>query len=173
MPAKRLAVLGHPVGHSRSPAMHGAALAALGMEGWSYEAIEVAPNAFEERVRAMPGEGFAGANVTVPHKGAALAVADELSATAREVGAANTLTFAAGEIRADNTDAEGLLNALPDSPRPPRARAGRRWRGAGGGLGAGARGRRGRGMEPNRAALPPPMRGTGGEAGEGPIPGGL
>jgi len=121
MPAKRLAVLGHPVGHSRSPAMHGAALAALGMEGWSYEAIEVAPDAFEERVRAMPGEGFAGANVTVPHKGAALAVADELSATAREVGAANTLTFSGGEIRADNTDAEGLLNALPDSPRGRRA----------------------------------------------------
>jgi shikimate dehydrogenase len=117
----RLAVLGHPVGHSRSPAMHSAALAELGMEGWSYEAIEVAPDAFEERVLAMTGEGFAGANVTVPHKGAALAVADELSATAREVGAANTLTFADGEIRADNTDAEGLLNALPDSPRGRRA----------------------------------------------------
>ena len=69
----------------------------------------------------MPGEGFAGANVTVPHKGAALAVADELSATAREVGAANTLSFADGEIRADNTDAEGLLNALPDSPGGRRA----------------------------------------------------
>lgn len=69
----------------------------------------------------MPGEGFAGANVTVPHKGAALAVADEMSATAREIGAANTLTFAAGAIRADNTDAEGLLRALPDSPRGRRA----------------------------------------------------
>ena len=64
----------------------------------------------------MPGEGFAGANVTVPHKGAALAVADELSETAREIGAANTLIFADGEIRADNTDADGLLNALPASP---------------------------------------------------------
>jgi shikimate dehydrogenase len=117
----RLAILGYPVGHSRSPAMQSAALAALGMEGWSYEAIEVAPDAFEERVRAMMGEGFAGANVTVPHKGAALAVADELSETAREIGAANTLTFAAGEIRADNTDAQGLLNALPDSPRGRRA----------------------------------------------------
>jgi shikimate dehydrogenase len=117
----RLAVLGYPIGHSRSPAMHSAALAALGMEGWSYEAVEVAPDALEERVRAMVGEGFVGANVTVPHKGAALAVADELSATAREVGAANTLSFATGEIRADNTDAEGLLNALPDSPRGRRA----------------------------------------------------
>ena len=117
----RLAVLGYPVGHSRSPAMHTAALAELGLEGWSYEAIEVAPDAFEARVRAMPGEGFAGANVTVPHKGAALAVADELSETAREIGAANTLVFADGEVRAENTDAEGLLRALPASPAGKRA----------------------------------------------------
>jgi shikimate dehydrogenase len=119
----RLAVLGYPVGHSRSPAMQGAALAELGLAGeWSYEAIEVAPDAFEARVRAMPAEGFAGANVTVPHKGAALALADELSETAREIGAANTLVFASveggePEVRAENTDAEGLLRALPGSPR--------------------------------------------------------
>lgn len=118
----RLAVLGHPVGHSRSPAMHNAALAALGLGSeWRYEAIKVAPGGFEARVRAMPGEGFAGANVTVPHKGAALALADELSGVAREVGAANTLIFAGGEIRAENTDADGLLNALPASPAGRRA----------------------------------------------------
>lgn len=118
----RLAVLGYPVGHSRSPAMHNAALAELGLGGeWSYEAIEVAPDAFEQRVRAMAGEGFAGANVTVPHKGAALALADELSETAREIGAANTLVFAGGEIRAENTDAEGFLRALPASPAGKRA----------------------------------------------------
>ena len=113
----RLAVLGYPVGHSRSPAMQSAALAELGLgEEWSYEAIEVAPDAFEARVRAMPGEGFAGANVTVPHKGAALALADELAETAREIGAANTLVFADGEVRAENTDAEGFLRSLPGSP---------------------------------------------------------
>jgi shikimate dehydrogenase len=123
----RLAVLGYPVGHSRSPAMQGAALAELGLgDEWSYEAIEVAPDAFEARVRAMPGENFAGANVTVPHKGAALALADELSETAREIGAANTLVFAAGEgeeaeVRGENTDAEGLLRSLPGSPRGQRA----------------------------------------------------
>ncbi len=118
----RLAVLGYPVGHSRSPAMHGAALAELGLGAeWSYEAIEVAPDAFEARAQAMPGEGFVGANVTVPHKGAALAVADELSETAREIGAANTLVFENGEIRADNTDADGLLRALPASPAGKRA----------------------------------------------------
>jgi shikimate dehydrogenase len=118
----RLAVLGHPVGHSRSPAIHNAALAALGMgEEWSYEAIDAMPDVFEARVRAMPTEGFAGANVTVPHKGAALALADELSETAREIGAANTLVFAGGEVRAENTDADGLLNALPASPAGKRA----------------------------------------------------
>lgn len=118
----RLAVLGHPVSHSRSPAMQSAALAELGLgREWAYEAIEVAPDAFEARVRAMPGEGFAGANVTVPHKGAALALADALSETAREIGAANTLSFAGGEIRADNTDADGLLNSLPASPTGKRA----------------------------------------------------
>jgi shikimate dehydrogenase len=117
----RLAVLGHPVGHSRSPAMHNAAFALLGLaEVWSYEAIDVAPDEFERRVRAMVGEGFAGANVTVPHKGAALALADAVSETAREIGAANTLSFAEGEVRADNTDAQGLLDALPESPQGTR-----------------------------------------------------
>jgi shikimate dehydrogenase len=102
--------------------MQNAALAELGMAGeWSYEAIEAAPDAFEARVRAMPGEGFAGANVTVPHKSAALALADELSETAREIGAANTLLFEGREIRADNTDAGGLLRALPASPAGRRA----------------------------------------------------
>jgi shikimate dehydrogenase len=102
--------------------MQNAALAELGLgEEWSYEAIDVAPDAFAARVEAMPAEGFAGANVTVPHKGAALAIADELSETAREIGAANTLAFAAGEIRADNTDAGGLLRALEALPAGKRA----------------------------------------------------
>lgn len=111
---KRLAVLGHPVAHSRSPAMQTAALAALGLEGqWSYEAIEVDPSVFEDMVRSMQGQGFAGANVTVPHKTAALELADEASTVAREIGAANTLLFDDGEIRAENTDAVGLLASLP------------------------------------------------------------
>ncbi|HWM64331.1 MAG TPA: shikimate dehydrogenase [Solirubrobacterales bacterium] len=119
---KRLAVLGHPVGHSRSPAMHGAALAELGLAGeWSYEALDLAPDEFERRARAMPGEGFVGANVTVPHKSAALALADTLSETSREIGAANTLSFDSGEIRADNTDAAGFLAALPAAPGGERA----------------------------------------------------
>jgi len=114
---RRLAVLGHPVAHSRSPAMHSAALAELGLaDEWSYGAIDLAPDEFERRVRGMVADGFAGANVTVPHKGAALSLADELSETAREIGAANTLSFEAGEIHAANTDAQGLLDALPSPP---------------------------------------------------------
>jgi len=97
--------------------MHTAALAALGLEpDWSYEAIEVSPDEFEARVRAMPGEGFVGANITVPHKVAALTLADEPSAAAVEIGATNTLTFADGQVLAENTDAAGFLDALPESP---------------------------------------------------------
>jgi shikimate dehydrogenase len=111
---KRLAVLGHPVSHSRSPAMQTAALEALGIAGeWSYEAIDIEPPEFPGRTRALPEQGFAGANVTIPHKEAALALADEASEAAAEIGAANTLSFLDRRIRADNTDATGLLAVLP------------------------------------------------------------
>lgn len=102
--------------------MQNAALAALGLgEEWSYEAIDVTPEEFEARVRAMPGEGFAGANVTVPHKLGALALADTASEVAREIGAANTLSFSADRVDAHNTDADGFLAALPASPSDRRA----------------------------------------------------
>jgi shikimate dehydrogenase len=119
---KRLAVLGQPISHSRSPAMHNAALAELGLAGdWSYEAIEVAPAEFEARVREMPAEGFVGANVTVPHKVAALDLAEEASEAARAIGAANTLSFAGGRIAAENTDACGFLDSLGAPPSGRRA----------------------------------------------------
>jgi shikimate dehydrogenase len=118
----RLAVLGQPVAHSRSPAMHTAALRELGLaEEWTYEAIAVSADEFEARVRGLPDEGFAGVNVTVPHKLAALAVADTASRAAREIGAANTLTFGGGGIAAENTDAGGLVEALPAAPAGMRA----------------------------------------------------
>ncbi|MGH2953157.1 MAG: shikimate dehydrogenase [Solirubrobacterales bacterium] len=118
----KLAVLGDPVSHSRSPAMHNGALAELGLaDEWSYEAIEVRAEDFEARVRAMPAEGFAGANVTVPHKLAALALADNATETARAIGAANTLTFAGGRIEAENTDAAGLIGAIGEPVTGRRA----------------------------------------------------
>jgi shikimate dehydrogenase len=117
----RLAVIGHPVAHSRSPAMQNAALAALGLAEWSYEAIDVAPEAFAERVAELAVGDFAGANVTVPHKHAALALADAPSEVAREIGAANILVFVNGAVQAHNTDADGFLAALPEPPAGKRA----------------------------------------------------
>ncbi len=109
----RLGVLGWPVAHSRSPAMHNAAFAALGMSGWHYQRLPVPPALLGETVRALHAAGFLGANVTIPHKQAALALADATTPAAREIGAANTLTFASdGTIAAENTDAPGLLKAL-------------------------------------------------------------
>src|SRR3954451_12082727 len=97
----RLAVLGHPVSHSRSPAMQSAALEALGLAAeWSYEAIEVAPEDFAKRIGDLPAEDFVGVNVTIPHKEAALALADEASEAAEQIGAANTLSFREGGVRA-------------------------------------------------------------------------
>jgi shikimate dehydrogenase len=111
-----LGVCGWPVAHSRSPQMHNAALAAAGLGDWRYLRLPLPPDLFEETVRALPAAGFRGVNVTIPHKQAALALADRASEAARAIGAANTLTFEAGAIHADNTDAPGLLAALPFVP---------------------------------------------------------
>jgi shikimate dehydrogenase len=105
-------VLGFPAGHSRSPAMFEAAFRDLGLDDWRYVRLPVAPELFDETVRALPGSGYRGANVTMPHKLAALRLADETSEAADDIGAANTLTFANGSITADNTDAGALLDAL-------------------------------------------------------------
>lgn len=106
--------------------MHEAAYAALGLEGWRYQKLPVPPDLFAETVRALPGAGFVGANVTIPHKESAATLADELTAAAREIGAANTLTFADGRIHADNTDAPGFIAALADAlPDASPAAAGR------------------------------------------------
>jgi len=112
-------VLGYPVGHSRSPAMMTAAFRELGID-WRYFRLPVRPKLFAETVRALGGSGYVGANVTIPHKLAALELADDATAAARAVGAANTLTFADGRTEADNTDAAGILDALGD-PLPATA----------------------------------------------------
>jgi shikimate dehydrogenase len=116
----KLAVIGFPVSHSRSPAMQNAALRELGLAPeWSYEAIEAAPEDFETTVRDMAAGGYAGANVTVPHKEAALALADSPDREALAIGAANTLVFKGSQIAATNTDAGGLLAALPGVSSAP------------------------------------------------------
>jgi shikimate dehydrogenase len=111
-----LGVCGWPVAHSRSPQMHNAALAAAGLADWRYLRLPLPPELFAETVRALPAASFRGVNVTIPHKTAALAVADDASEAALAIGAANTLTFQDGAIYADNTDAPGLLAALGESP---------------------------------------------------------
>lgn len=124
----RIAVIGYPVGHSRSPAMQNAALAELGLsEECAYDSVEVGPERFAEKVRELASSDYVGANVTVPYKEAALSLADKASEVAREIGAANTLSFYRGAecsgpiIAAENTDAGGLLASLPRSPRGRRA----------------------------------------------------
>ena len=121
----RLGVIGWPVAHSRSPAMFEAAFEACEMVGWTYQRLPLPLDLFDETVRALPTGGFVGANVTIPHKQAALALADRASDGALAIGAANTLTFHDdGAIEAHNTDAPGLIAALgrlTDIPAHPSA----------------------------------------------------
>jgi len=112
----RLGVCGWPVAHSRSPQMHNAALAQLGLTQWRYQKLPVPPQLFKETVRALPRAGFRGINVTIPHKEQALELADRATETATAIGAANTLTFDTdGAIHADNTDATGFISPLQTS----------------------------------------------------------
>ena len=104
-------VLGHPVAHSRSPAIQNAAFRAAGLD-WHYVKLPVAPERLKEVVLSLPGSGYRGVNVTIPHKVAVLELADEASGAARDIGAANTLTFDDGRVAADNTDASGLIEAI-------------------------------------------------------------
>jgi len=97
---QRVALLGHPVAHSLSPRMQSAAFAACGLD-WQYEARDV-ENAVAA-VRALHGEGFAGANVTIPHKQAVVAACDEADGDA-----VNTLVFRDGRVLGFNTDKEIL-----------------------------------------------------------------
>lgn len=110
----RLGVLGWPVAHSRSPAIQNAALRAVGLgDSWHYQLLPVPPELLAETVRALPAAGFRGANVTIPHKQIALALATDASERARAIGAANTLLFEQdGRVFADNTDAPALIAAL-------------------------------------------------------------
>ena len=109
----RLGVIGWPVFHSRSPAMQNAAIAALGLSGFTYQHVPAPPELFPEILRALPAAGFVGASVTVPHKHVALALSDSVSPAAAAIGAANSLSFGEdGAIAADNTDAPGMIAAI-------------------------------------------------------------
>ncbi len=109
----RLGVIGWPVAHSLSPAIHNAALRALSLEGWRYQLLPVAPELFAEVLAALPALAFCGINVTIPHKEAALAAAQSADRMAQEIGAANTLWWdRRGALHASNTDAPGITEAI-------------------------------------------------------------
>lgn len=108
-------VIGWPVAHSLSPAMHNAALRALGLD-WAYLAFPIAPQHLEASVRGLFDAGCSGLSVTIPHKQAVLACCDELTPAVQAIGAANTLVpLGDGRVRGDNTDAEGFLRALDEA----------------------------------------------------------
>ena len=109
--ARLAGVIGWPVAHSRSPRLHGTWLARHVIDG-AYVPLPVRPEDFAECVRALPRMGFAGANVTIPHKEAAVAMCDRLDVTAERAGAVNTLVFAEGRITGSNTDGTGFLANL-------------------------------------------------------------
>jgi shikimate dehydrogenase len=102
--------------------MHNAALEAVGLTEWRYQLLPIPPEAFTETVRALPEAGFRGINVTIPHKHAALALADSSSPRAQAIGAANLLVFEDDDtISADNTDAPAIVEVLPVSAAGRRA----------------------------------------------------
>jgi shikimate dehydrogenase len=107
----RAAVLGSPVAHSLSPVIHNAGYAAAGLADWGYDAHRVEADELAGFVAGL-GPEWAGLSLTMPLKQVALAIADEVTDTARLLGAANTLVLAGGVRRADNTDAPGLVDAL-------------------------------------------------------------
>lgn len=105
-------VIGHPIAHSRSPALHNYWLRRYGLKG-HYIPIDIAPVDLAELVRTLPRLGFVGLNVTIPHKEAILQIADIVTDRAALIGAANTLIFRKdGKIHADNTDGAGFIANL-------------------------------------------------------------
>ncbi len=108
-------VMGWPVEHSLSPAMHNAAFRALGLN-WAYLALPVEPARLVEAMRGLAAAGCGGLNVTIPHKRAVLDECSSVSPAVAAIGAANTLVpDGAGGWAAENTDAEGFLRALDEA----------------------------------------------------------
>jgi shikimate dehydrogenase len=109
---RRAGVIGNPISHSLSPKLHSYWLNRYGIAG-EYTALEVTEDALETTLRALPKQGFIGANVTIPHKVSVMQFADQITDRATLIGAANTLTFKEdGRIFADNTDGYGFMANL-------------------------------------------------------------
>ena len=105
-------VIGSPIAHSKSPAIHGTWLQRYGVKG-HYVPLDIAQKDFADALRMLPKMGFVGVNVTIPHKLTALSLADHVTDRAALIGAANTLTFRDdGSIIADNTDGHGFMENI-------------------------------------------------------------
>jgi shikimate dehydrogenase len=123
--AARLAgIMGWPVAHSRSPALHGFWLSQHGIDG-AYLPLAVEPGRLEQALRALPALGFRGCNLTIPHKQAALAVMDRVDPFAGRIGAMNTVVVAAdGSLEGSNTDVFGFRENLREQAPGWNAKAG-------------------------------------------------
>lgn len=108
---RRAAVLGSPVAHSLSPALHRAAYAAMGLDAWSYEAIECGEDGLAALLVGL-GPEWAGLSLTMPLKRVALGLVDTVSDLAVKVGGANTIVLRDGRRHGDNTDVHGIVTAL-------------------------------------------------------------
>jgi shikimate dehydrogenase len=104
-------LLGHPVSHSLSPRMQNAAFAEAELE-WAYVPLPVEPERVETAVAGLVALGFAGANVTIPHKTAVLAYCDELDPVAERCGSVNTLVVREGRVLGSSTDGEAVVGAV-------------------------------------------------------------
>jgi len=113
---KKLAVLGHPIGHTLSPVMHNASIKALGLDGdYEYGKLDVAPEELMARLAQLPAEGYAGVNLTIPLKEVAFQGLDYLDVSAKTLGAVNTVEFSEEGLIGHNTDGYGFLKALEES----------------------------------------------------------
>lgn len=116
---KHLFLLGANISYSLSPAMHNAALQVMGLD-WRYALWDLPAEALPEAIAYLRLDGCIGANVTIPHKEAALEWLDELGASARDVRAVNTIVKRDGRLIGENTDMAGFLRALRDAVCEPR-----------------------------------------------------
>ncbi len=113
---KRLAVIGYPIAHSISPALHGAALESCGIDA-SYVRQEVKPADLPAFIAALRDGSWLGINVTVPHKESVIPFLEELTPEARAIGAVNTVTVSGGRLIGYNTDGVGFLRSLEEHGR--------------------------------------------------------
>jgi shikimate dehydrogenase len=113
---KKLAVLGHPIGHTLSPIMHNASIKALGLDGqYEYGKLDVPPGELMARLAQLPSEGYSGVNLTIPLKEVAFRSLKYLDVSAKMLGAVNTVEFSKDGLIGHNTDGYGFLKALEEA----------------------------------------------------------